>query len=94
MPDSYDARVMKALAMAMLAAFAGIGLGIFFLSWTYHYVLWVHFGLVGALYSVVKRRHWDYRCDFTWKEKRNLMAGFVLFLIFWSQYIKRKNAWD
>ena len=94
MPDSYDARVMKALAMAMLAAFAGIATGIFFLSWTYHYVLWLHFGLAGALYSVVKRRFWDYRCDFTWKEKRNLMVGFVLFLVVWSQYIKRKGAWD
>jgi hypothetical protein len=94
MVNSYDTRVMKALAMAMLAAFAGIGTGIFFLSWTYHYVLWLHFGLAGALYSVVKRRFWDYRCDFSWKEKRNVMVGFVVFLIVWSAYIKHKGAWE
>jgi hypothetical protein len=94
MPESYDTRVAKACAMAMLAAFAGIGVGIFFLSWTYHYVLWVHFGLAGALYAVIKRRYPTYRCDFTWKEMRNVMLGFVAFLVGWSIYIVRKGAWE
>jgi len=84
---------MKSKLM-MLAAFAGIASGIFFLSWTYHFVLWLHFGLAGALYSVAKRRYWDYRCEFKWKERGYVMAGFVLFLIVWTIYIKRKGAWD
>jgi len=40
-------------AMALLAAFAGLGVGIFFLSFAYHYVLWIYVGLAGALYSAV-----------------------------------------
>jgi len=42
-------------AMALLAAFAGLAVGIFFLSFTYHYVLWIYIGLSGALYSAVRK---------------------------------------
>jgi len=41
-------------AMALLAAFAGLSVGIYFLSFTYHYVLWIYIGLSGALYSAVR----------------------------------------
>lgn len=39
---------------ALLAAFAGLGVGIFFLSFAYHYVLWIYVGLAGALYTSVR----------------------------------------
>jgi hypothetical protein len=94
MPDSYDTRVIKAVAMAMLAAFAGLAVGVFFLSWAYHYVLWLHFGLAAALYAVVKRRYRDYRCDFTFKEMRNVTVGYIAFLTLWGSYIKYKGAWE
>jgi O-antigen ligase len=41
-------------ALALLAAFAGLAVGIFFLSFAYHYVLWIYLGLSGALYSAVR----------------------------------------
>jgi O-antigen ligase len=41
-------------AMGLIAAFAGLAVGIFFLSFTYHYVLWIYIGLSGALYSAVR----------------------------------------
>ncbi|HEV8547656.1 MAG TPA: O-antigen ligase family protein [Polyangiaceae bacterium] len=41
-------------AMALLAAFAGLAVGIFFLSFSYHYVLWIYLGLSGALYAAVR----------------------------------------
>jgi hypothetical protein len=49
------ARPARAWAMALLAAFAGLTVGIFFLSFAYHYVLWIYIGLAGALYSAVRR---------------------------------------
>jgi hypothetical protein len=53
--ENDPARAMEAsVAMAMLSAYAGIITGIFFLSWTYHYVLWIYFGLSGALYGSVQ----------------------------------------
>jgi len=41
----------------MLASFAGLAVGIFFLSFTYHYVLWIYIGLSGALYATVRAHH-------------------------------------
>ncbi len=94
MPESEESVQMKALAMAMLAAILGGALGIYFLSWCYHYVLWIHFGMVGALYSCVKRQYPDYHCRLTWKEARTIFGGYVAFLIFWTGYIKYKGAGD
>jgi hypothetical protein len=52
-PDD-EAQVARRWAMAYLAAFAGLVVGIFFLSFAYHYVLWIYFGLAGGLYSAVR----------------------------------------
>jgi O-antigen ligase len=52
-PDD-EAEVARRWAMAYLAAFAGLAVGIFFLSFSYHYVLWIYLGLSGALYSAVR----------------------------------------
>ncbi len=49
-----EALVARRWAMAYLAAFAGLAVGIFFLSFSYHYVLWIYLGLAGALYSAVR----------------------------------------
>lgn len=48
------ASIARPWAMALIAAFAGLAVGIFFLSFTYHYVLWIYIGLSGALYSAVR----------------------------------------
>ncbi|MFT3775140.1 MAG: O-antigen ligase domain-containing protein [Minicystis sp.] len=92
--DNQDARTIKAIAMALLAIFVGAEIGIFFLSWTYHYVLWIHFGLVASLYTVVKRLYPTFEVKLTWKEARGVMLGYVGFIIFWSAYIKHKGAWE
>jgi hypothetical protein len=94
MLDSPETRQLKALAMGLLAAFIGMEIGIFFLSWTYHYVLWIHFGLVTALWSVMKRLYPSFEVKLTWKEARLIMFACVAFLVAWSIYIKRKGAWD
>lgn len=49
------AQLTRAWAVALLAAFVGLSVGIFFLSFTYHYVLWIYLGLSGALYSAIRR---------------------------------------
>jgi hypothetical protein len=47
-------RVAQVWGMALLAAMAGITFQINTLSFTYHPVLWIFFGLVGAWYSCVR----------------------------------------
>jgi O-antigen ligase len=58
-PERYATRdgtlIARRWSMALLAAFAGLAVGIFFLSFAYHYVLWIYLGLSGALYAAVRR---------------------------------------
>ena len=94
-PDEHpDGAMIKALAMGMLAAMIGISVGIYFLSWCYHYVLWIHFGLCGALYACTKRLFPGYDCKVSNKEKIQIFVGCIVWLVVWSYYIRSKGAWD
>jgi hypothetical protein len=55
------ASIVRPWAIGLIAAFAGLAAGIFFLSFTYHYVLWIYIGLSGALYSAVRAHHPSFR---------------------------------
>jgi hypothetical protein len=57
-------------------------------------VLWTHWGLCGALYCCVKRRFPEYDCTVTKKEKILVFVGYIVWLVFWSAYIRYKGAWD
>jgi len=56
--------VARPWAMGLIAAFAGLTVGIFFLSFTYHYVLWIYIGLSGALYSAVRAHCQSFKVRF------------------------------
>ncbi len=60
------AQLTRAWAMALLAAFVGLAVGIFFLSFTFHYVLWIYLGLAGALFSAVRRHDSSFRVRLEW----------------------------
>jgi hypothetical protein len=62
--ESTGASIARSWAMALIAAFAGLAIGIFFLSFTYHYVLWIYIGLSGALYSAVRTHHPSFKVRF------------------------------
>ncbi len=94
MPWDPDAAKAKSISMAMLAAFIGMCIGIFFLSWTYHYVLWIHLGLSGALYSLMKSKDPAFEVKVTRKEIFRIAVSCIVILIVWSLYIKRRGAWD
>jgi hypothetical protein len=53
-PPDLDPR-FKPYAFALATSFAGILVGIFFLSFCYHAMLFIYFGLSGALYLAAKR---------------------------------------
>ena len=60
--------VFKPWAMALVAALSGLLVGIFFLSFAYHYVLWIYIGLSGALYSAVRRHDPEFEVGFSWRD--------------------------
>jgi O-Antigen ligase len=90
-----DAEVAKvqSLAMAMLATFGGALIGIFFLSWTYHYVLWIHFGLAGSLYLVIKAKDPTFEVPVTRRHVGMALGICVLILVALTIHTKRKHAW-
>lgn len=88
-----EAQSIKTYAMAMLAAFVGTVLGILFLSWTYHYILWMHFGLAASLFGVVKARHRHFEVKVRWIEIIVLFLASVAFLVAEAGYIMHKHLW-
>ena len=53
-PSQTDPRILP-YAFALLTSFAGMLVGIFFLSFCYNPILFIYFGLSGALYLIAKR---------------------------------------
>jgi hypothetical protein len=59
-----SARIANLWGWAMLANWLGCLVGITFLSFTYHYVLWINLGLSGALFSCIKSHDPDFEVGF------------------------------
>ena len=79
-----DARPAKTWSMALLAMSCGLLVGAFFLSFTYHFVLWIHMGLVGAFYSCVRAHDPEFEVRFSLRDLGLLLLidlG-LLFLLF------------
>jgi hypothetical protein len=70
-----DAQVASTWALATFASFCGVAVGSFFLSFTYHQVLWIYFGIAGALYGAI-RRH-----DPTFEVKTSLLEKSMIIVV-------------
>jgi O-antigen ligase len=68
------APVARIWALALLASMVGMCVGIFFLSFCYHYVLWIYFGLCGALFAAVKSH------DATFEVKISMREYLLIFI--------------
>ncbi len=69
-----EADVARAWAMALIASMMGMLAGVFFLSFNYHYVLWIWLGMAGAFYSAVRTHDPDFRVRVT----RHDLAGLAV----------------
>jgi O-antigen ligase len=88
-PGPVAVAVLKPWAMALIAAFGGLMVGIFFLSFAYHYVLWIYVGLAGALYSAVRRHDPDFNVRFGWRDLGIVAAvdlAVVVFVFFYTRW--------
>jgi hypothetical protein len=91
--DLDEADDARSLAMAMLAAFGGMAIGIALLSWTYHYVLWIHLGLSGALYGVVKSLAPEFEVKLSWLEIALVVFLCLSLIGATGVYVVYKRAW-
>src|SRR5690606_28042552 len=55
-----EARAAEVWAVGILSAFAAIFAGATFLSFSYHYIMWIYLGLSAAYYTCVKLHHPDF----------------------------------
>jgi hypothetical protein len=76
-------------AMAITAAFAGLAVGIFFLSFTYHYVLWIYIGLSGAFYSAIRAHYPSFRVRFGFRDLAIVVAidiAIIVLVYFYTRW--------
>jgi hypothetical protein len=83
--------VARTWSMAILAALCGLYVGAFFLSFAYHYVLWIHIGLAGALYSAIRSHDPDFRVRLRLVELVALAAGAMMVLGLMYVYLRLKG---
>jgi O-antigen ligase len=83
------AAIARPWAMALLAAFAGLAVGIFFLSFTYHYVLWIYIGLSAALYSAVRAHYPPFRVRFGLRDLALVVTADIAVVAFVYVYTRQ-----
>jgi O-antigen ligase len=66
--DVPEARIARVWSTGLLAALIGACLGSFFLSFTYHNVLWIFIGLTGAFWSAAHRHDPDFKVNLTFRD--------------------------
>jgi len=77
--------VVGVWALTLGAALAGLLVGIFFLSFAYHYVLWIYLGLAGAFAQALQNHGADVRIrprirDFSWAVAGSLALIVAVFV--------------
>lgn len=86
-----EARVARTWALAMLASFCGVAIGSFFLSFTYHQVLWIYLGMSGALYGVIRRHDPTFKIAFGLTEKILVFGAAIGFAVMLKVFLKLKG---
>lgn len=85
-----DAAAARTWGMALVALFAATGVGIFFLSFTYHHILWIYIGLSGAFYRCVRTHDPTFEISLSVREVFALLGGMVLFVVMLFAYTRTK----
>jgi hypothetical protein len=90
-PPGVDER-FRPYAVALVVAFAGMAVGIFFLSFCYKAVLFVFLGLSGALFVAAKRNFPDLHLGVSWREAGGIVLADVAILVFVLIYSRIMGA--
>ncbi|WP_394842933.1 O-antigen ligase family protein [Pendulispora brunnea] len=83
---------LRPFAFSLFVAFSGILIGITFLSFCYHAMLFIYLGLAGALYGAVKQTSQSFQIKLRWKEYLAIFVVNLLMLAFLFVYTRIKGA--
>ncbi len=81
---------LRPLAFSLVAAFAAIAVGITFLSFSYHNMLFIYLGLAGALYGVAREESPRFKMKVKAKEIALVAAADAALLLFLFVYTRLK----
>ncbi len=87
-----QAAVARTWAMSLLASWIGMIVGVFFLSFDYHYVLWIWFGLTGAFYAAVKTHDPEFDVRMTLRDFAALGSFNVMLIVVITLYTRWKTG--
>ncbi len=80
------------LSDALFGATCGLAVGAFFLSLSYHMLMWIVFALSGALYSSVRVHDPSFRVRFGTKDLGAVLAGSVFLIVFMRLFLRFKGV--
>jgi len=83
-----EARVARVWALGLVAAFGGLLIGIFFLSFAWHLIFWAYVGLSGAFYSAVRTHDPDFSVRMTLRDWVILAAGSGTLVVLLFTYLR------
>lgn len=86
-----DARIAGVWATGMLASLGGAMVGSFFLSFTYHHVLWIYFGINGALYAIIRRHDPTFEVKLGLKEHGGVGIATIAFAVLLRVMLRLKG---
>jgi hypothetical protein len=86
--DVEEARIAHAWGLAMLAAMAGLSVGIFFLSFSWHAIYWIYTGLVGAYYSAIRTHDPEFRVRMGLGDWMAVLGGTIGLFILLYGYLR------
>lgn len=85
--DREDGALAHGWARALLASLLTIGVGINFLSLSYHPVVWVYLALPGAYYLAVRTHDPDFRVTFGMRDLAAVTGAATLYLVLVKAYL-------
>jgi hypothetical protein len=70
-----EGEVARTWALSLMASVAGVAVGTLFLSFNYHFVLWVYVGMTAALWAAVRAHKPDFEVRFGWRDGALVAVG-------------------
>ena len=86
-PENEVARIW---GMALLTSCLGLLVGVFFLSFCYHYILWIYIGLTGGFYAAVRTHDPSFRVRFGPRDLAAVVGMVTLMIIILYAYTRAK----
>ncbi len=86
-----DARIASVWALALLATFGSMMVGVLFLSLSYHPILWLYFGLCAGFWHAVKSHDPSFDVRMGMFDYLAILAADVTFLFLLAAYLRLKG---